>query len=75
MAIGVDNEKISVGDFVWAKVKGYNWWPAEVSYSFTFTELSCSNIRDIGPRNQIADAVYRVIHLSSLIRECHTWLD
>jgi hypothetical protein len=24
--------KFKVGDIVWAKVKGWAWWPAKVSY-------------------------------------------
>ncbi len=30
--VGVSSEtdQIQDGDFVWAKVKGHNWWPAEV---------------------------------------------
>ena len=25
-----EDESIGVKDYVWAKVKGHNWWPAEV---------------------------------------------
>ncbi len=27
-----EDESIGVKDYVWAKVKGHNWWPAEVKY-------------------------------------------
>ncbi len=42
VAVGVKSDEISVGDFVWAKVKGYNWWPAEVSHTQALSDLSCS---------------------------------
>ncbi len=30
-SLGISDQGFKIDDIVWAKVKGYSWWPAKVS--------------------------------------------
>ena len=67
------------GDIVWAKVRGYSWWPAKVSNSnLSIFDLIASFI-DIGdaadqwPRTQVQGRIHRRQHALNVATRQSSW--